>query len=72
MSKNFIVKLYFFVFQSFKRNDSALILFLDGRYAEDRIQLQLPEWITKRSSIYQNFPDAQKHIAKFCKQFAQT
>lgn len=53
------------------RNDSSLILFFDNRYCHSNVLQQLPDWIKKRCTTYNDFKDAHKHIAQFCKQYKE-
>ena len=49
------------------RNDAALILFFDLRYARDNIQRQLPDWIRKETRVFDTFLKAKPELVKFCR-----
>ena len=51
------------------RTDSALILFLDQRYARDNIKSQLPDWIQKETQVYSSYNTAKENIISFCKSY---
>ena len=49
------------------RNDAALILFYDLRYARHNIQNQLPDWIKKETRVFESYLKAKPEMVKFCR-----
>eukprot|EP01041_Mallomonas_annulata_P006326 gene6326-12801_t len=48
-------------------NDYASIVLVDARYAQDRVQRQLPAWIGERTTSYTQFDDVEMNLKLFFK-----